>query len=100
MMTADPCGIPPRPFLSPEILEAMRTTKLAAGRLAAAAAALRYDLGRAADSFAWLDRFLYDTAVPAYLKEHRRLPGSERTKRLRKKRRDRVLEWWDSGAAK
>ena len=37
---------------------------------------------------------LDDQAKREYLKHHKRLPGSEKTKRLRKKRRTRVLKWY------
>lgn len=36
----------------------------------------------------------YATAEREYLTQHRRLPGSKRTARLRKKRRAIVLAWW------
>ncbi len=36
----------------------------------------------------------YDAACRLYLQYHRRLPGSDRTKRLRKKRRAKVLRWY------
>jgi hypothetical protein len=36
----------------------------------------------------------YATAEREYLVCHRRLPGSKRTERLRKKRRAVVLAWW------
>jgi hypothetical protein len=53
------------------------------------------DLWRAAalliDEFA---RALASLAERAYLQHHRRLPGSTRTARLRKKRRTKVLEWF------
>jgi hypothetical protein len=35
-----------------------------------------------------------DAQEGEYLTAHRRLPGSTRTKRLRKKRADRVSAWW------
>jgi hypothetical protein len=35
-----------------------------------------------------------DMAAKAYLRTHRRLPGSERTARLRKKRRVMLLRWF------
>ena len=35
----------------------------------------------------------YDGLEIAYLETHRRLPGSTRTARLRKKRRAKVLDW-------
>lgn len=35
-----------------------------------------------------------DLAAKAYLRTHRRLPGSERTARLRKKRRVVLLRWF------
>jgi hypothetical protein len=38
--------------------------------------------------------YIYDCAEYAYLQHHRRLPGSERTARLRKKRRTEVLRWY------
>ena len=38
-----------------------------------------------------LDTRLYDAACTAWLQTHRRLPGSMRTRRLRKKRRDLVM---------
>lgn len=41
-----------------------------------------------------LSEYLYQCAEDAYLLHHRRLPGSYRTKRLRKKRRTRVLRWF------
>ena len=34
------------------------------------------------------------SACQAYLHHHRRLPGSDRTARLRKKRQTRVWAWW------
>lgn len=37
---------------------------------------------------------IYGVASQAYLNHHARLPGSERTSRLRKKRRTRVLSWY------
>ena len=37
---------------------------------------------------------IYLMAVPEYRKYHRRLPGSEKTKRLRLKRYKRVLDWF------
>lgn len=37
---------------------------------------------------------IYGVASRAYLNHHARLPGSERTSRLRKKRRTRVLRWY------
>jgi len=36
---------------------------------------------------------VYRAAAKEYLKTHKRLPGSERTARLRKKRRTKVLAW-------
>jgi hypothetical protein len=35
----------------------------------------------------------YAGCEAAYLESHRRLPGSDRTARLRKKRRAKVLDW-------
>ena len=37
---------------------------------------------------------IYAIAERAYLSEHKRLPGSTKTKRLRIKRRTRVMEWF------
>lgn len=37
---------------------------------------------------------IYRMAEREYRRHHRRLPGSERTARLRKKRRKRVLDWF------
>ena len=38
--------------------------------------------------------WLYEGAKPGYLKHHARLSGSTRTKRLRKKRSDAVINWY------
>ena len=47
-----------------------------------------------ADAFAALSESLYSIAKVEYRREVGRLPGSERTARLRKKRRDMVMDWW------
>jgi len=39
-------------------------------------------------------RGMYAAAETAYLKHHATLPGSHKTKRLRKKRRTNVLNWY------
>jgi hypothetical protein len=41
----------------------------------------------------------YAAAERAYLLEHRRLPGSTRSLRFMKKRRRRVLEWFEDAIA-
>jgi hypothetical protein len=51
-------------------------------------------LGRAASAAASaICRDWYSAVESAYLESHRRLPGSDRTARMRKKRRAKVLEW-------
>lgn len=57
--------------------------------LAAAAASVR----RFNNSLAASEQFNYAIALAAYKRQVGRLPGSERTSRLRKKRRDAVLRW-------
>lgn len=47
-------------------------------------------------AFATATRAWYVATEQAYLEAHGTLPGSERTKRLRKKRRTMVLRWWES----
>ena len=37
---------------------------------------------------------VFTSACEEYRKHHRRLPGSSRTKRLKKKRRKKVLSWY------
>ena len=48
----------------------------------------------AARSVDWLGEAIYKLAETMYLENHKRLPGSLRTRRLRKKRRSRVLGWF------
>lgn len=49
---------------------------------------------RASDAIRRLDAALYRAALDAYRREEGDPPGSERTSRLRKKRRDAVLRWF------
>jgi hypothetical protein len=45
-------------------------------------------------TFAKFGQVMYEDARDAYLAEYGKLPGSERTRRLRKKRRAMVMQWW------
>ena len=49
---------------------------------------------RAAQAVAKFGRSLFVVATTEYLATHKRLPGSDRTARLRKKRRSVVLAWY------
>jgi hypothetical protein len=51
---------------------------------------------RAHSSLLDFGRILYDTIERSYLRHHRRLPGSNRTARLRKKRQTKLQAFWAS----
>jgi hypothetical protein len=53
-------------------------------------------IGRARSQMERFASALRQSQERAYLTEHPRLPGSTRTARLRKKRRDTVARWWEA----
>lgn len=55
------------------------------------------DLARCAE--AWYD-VMWQCAVMSYTLYHRRLPGSDRTSRLRKKRYTKVMDWFEANVIK
>lgn len=71
------------------VTQAARGIRQAGIVLAAVARPVAFAVRELADT-------VYDGIERAYLEEHGSLPGSERTRRLRKKRRDAVLRWWRS----
>ncbi len=46
-------------------------------------------------AMARLAEMLLKMIEDVYRKFHRRLPGSDRTARLRKKRRKKLIQWWE-----
>lgn len=66
-------------------------------RMAAAMLPAMLAVKAAFDQFG--DRY-YAYACWVYLRQHQRLPGSDRTARLRKKRRDAVLRWFEAEMAR
>lgn len=58
------------------------------------AVVMRHATARVATGLRLFVEAYLDLAAKAYLRTHRRLPGSERTARLRKKRRVMLLRWF------
>lgn len=82
------------------VQQAMRSLQTQASRIAVAAregmAALEYEFR---PSLLALGAALYAAAEHEYRRVHGRLPGSTRTARLRKKRRDEVMRWFSAQLA-
>ena len=79
-----------------EVMTIARAASIAR-TLGAAFDATALTAGEAAAAFQrFHTAYVYSHAVEAYLVHHGSLPGSERTRRLRKKRRTRVMKWWNT----
>lgn len=72
----------------------MGSSGLTLSSLTLSAEAFDASFERAISAMRTFGRCLWAAACSEYLKAHGRLPGSNRTSRLRKKRRDEVCRWY------
>lgn len=62
--------------------------------------AMKPAVERAAFAFRELGNQLYNLVVRYYLQHHKKLPGSQKTKRMRKKQRTIVITWFNQNIEK